>query len=1083
MLKAYLHSLLFFIFVLGTSAQTNISFLHYGIEKGLTESKINGIAQDSIGFIWLASDNSLTRFDGNHFKTYKNTDEKQPALPVHQINTVFSDSNGKIWIGTEHGAWYYDHFRDRFLPMAPGWDRIRVTDFAEGVSGEFWIATDEGLAMHNRKTGETNWFTDTGTVKTPGNDILPNSNINHICRQPDGDIWLATFPNGVYRLNPQTREITAFRTLGQTNLDQLHITNLRFSEGELLLSTLFDGFFIIDPNKGLVNNYIFENLTQDVHHFDLGRDSIIWLASNSGLIRFDRKSNTARRFTNVPTDPFSLERTAVIYVFADKDNNLWTSSGIRGINYGLNNIPFQHFLFDDGTPYTLTHKEVTAISFDHAGNMWLGYESGLIERHSSGPYRRKSYRLKTNRKDNSSGAIFKLFEDSRNQLWALSWSGGLQKMNAEGTDFTWPPVKPEAAAAVLHTADIRDIVEDANGNLWLTLHGKGLWRYHPDTHEVSEFRYNENDIENSLSNDYIFDLCLDTNQDLWISSSHGVSRLNTKTGRFTNYFHNEGNPSSLASNTIQTIYCDHSGVVWAGTNNGLNIFMKETGTFLPVQKGHDIAYLNISSIRSVKPGEIWVSTKSGVFRLTYSGATSLETLDYTIDYFNQSYGLISSIYFERSAAVDGQGTIYFGGNEGVDFFHPNQVPAKKHSGSGAILTEIAVYGKPVLARPNEEDRNIPVVELDYNQQMITFRFTSLNFVNPGKQKYRYKLIGFDQEWVYTQQEQVATYTRLKPGTYFFQVETTTPTGQWDNRSSLVKLKVHPPFWMTFPFLAISLIVLGGSFFLIQHAHTRRLMKRQHELEKIIAKRTRELVKNNQELVKANLTKNKLFSIVSHDLRSPFSGLLGMLDLLTSEDETSPDEQANLLKLTNDTAINIYNLLDNLLLWANTQMDKISYRPARINLKDIVNENIQLVRERAKLKSIQIEEQLPREFSAFADYNMINTVVRNLMSNAVKFTHPGGTISILGEIRGTDVLVNIADSGIGLSPKQLQHLFELGETSRDGTSGEKGTGLGLLICQEFIAKNHGKIWATHNYPQGTVFHFTIPTEEQKIPAGS
>jgi signal transduction histidine kinase/ligand-binding sensor domain-containing protein len=1074
--KRLFHRLLFFILFWGaaTAGYCSVAFVHYGTDDGLPESQIKIIAQDSIGFIWLASETSLIRFDGHHFKSYQNRTGRAPILPGNKINALYTDSKGVLWVGSENGIFHYDFLKDQFIGSFDGWNKIFVNDFAEDKHGRIFVATDEGLALFDPETKQTIWYTGSNQSKETEQEILPLGNIKLVTRQADGQLWLVPFDGGLYRFKPETREFENFTEVNGTQFDQITLTQIKYIENCLFISTLSNGFFEFNPEKQTVKNYTFGNQTYDIHHFSAEKNGTLWLASNSGLIRYNIHTQDYHRFINVPGDPLSLERTAVDFVILDRDKNLWTSSGIRGINYGINNVPFEHFVFSPDMGYTLFQKEVLAIHFDSENNMWLGYESGLVEKHDPITQTKSQYWIKSKSESGHTGAIFRIFEDSRRNIWIGGWQCGLQKFNRENNSFQQVSMQPGSISALLETADLRDITEDHGGNLWLSIHGKGIVRYNPSTGQAQQFHFSPIEQDFSLSNDFTFNSCVDQANRLWVATAHGVSKFNPESQQFTNYFRDDDNPLSLSSNTVQTIYCDQGGVIWAGTNNGLNVYHPEQDAFLPIANETTISSQNISSIESVKPGEIWISTKSGLFRLNYWW-NDAQKFGYDLNYFNHSDGLISSNYFGRSSAVDSGRIIYFGGNEGVDFFNANaSFQATGHT-SKAIITETSVYGKSVFPHDAEDDPSLRELELDYNQQMISFRFTSLNFINPGKQKYRYQLEGFDQQWVVPQNEQVATYTRLSPGTYLFQVETTDRLGEWNGRPGSIRLIIHPPFWMTAPFIILSVMVVIGLFILIQRLRNRALLKRQFQLEMIIEERTRELQTKNQELEEANLTKNKFFSIISHDLKSPFSGLLGLLDLLSNADEQEFEQEKDLLKIANRSAKNIYNLLEKLLAWANSQSENFSCFPKENNLSEILRSNIGLSQEPASQKDIQIKHDLPDELTVFSDPDMIDTVIRNLLNNAIKFTKPEGTIEVTVEKMNDEVAVRIADSGIGMTPQQQKNLFKLGQNSREGTNGETGTGLGLLICKEFIAKNQGKIWTTPNQPTGTVFHFTLPAK--------
>lgn len=1066
----------FFVFISLFCFHTSFSgvaFFHYGIENGLPETRIVGISQDSVGFIWLAGENAVFRFDGTQFKPYRNTENNTSILPVSKISTIFTDSKGTIWIGSENGIVSYHFSHDQFSSPMAGWDHVYVDDICEDNTGQLWIATDEGLACFNPANNQTTWYTGPDHVKDGQNTVLPTSHIQNVACQPDGKIWAAQTSGELFRLDPTTGKVENFGLIGDIDINTLSISKLQFKNGQLFISTYSNGFFWLNPEQKTIKSENFGHSGYTIHHFRLSEDSIAWLGSNNGLIRFNYQTGHFRFFNNDPTDPLSLNRSSVEHVFIDNEDNLWVSLGIRGINYGLTQTPFYHFGFSEKWAYQLTQKEVTSICFDHVGNMWLGYEGGIVEKHSYAPLGKKQYPLSSQSRSGAPGSIMAIYEDSKHRVWIGGWESGIQKLNDNGTAFENVAIVPDSIAQRVAAADIRGITEDGKGNLWISFHGIGLGKYNPDNHQMRLFRFNPDHPLTSLSNDFVYNLCTDQKNNLWIASAYGISKLNLENEQITTYFQEPENLNSLSNNAINTIYCDAEGLVWAGTSDGLNVYLPEKNAFQPVLTDRDVPFLNISDIRSVNPGEIWASAQSGIFRIIYTLKPGADTLQFESRFFNRSSGLLSSNYFARSSAVNGEGNIFFGGNEGIDFFNPEEVAAVRNQKPKLLLTDFMVDGQPVYPARTDNGNNVARLVLDHHNRSISIRFTTLRFNSGELQKFRYKLEGFDDRWFFPQDEQVATFTHLPPGKYIFLVEAN-ENNKWEGLSASVSIKVKPPFWKTLPFMVSVSILFIVLVYLAVWARSRVLLLRQKELERIIDERTRELIQKNEELEKTNQTKNKLFSIISHDLKSPFSGLLGILEVLTEHNNGLEEQkQKELLLTAKNSANNTFELLETLLTWARSQMKETTSRPKNHNLATLLEKNIELKQPSALQKEISIEKEFSGKLMAYFDENMINTVIRNILNNAVKFTRPGGKIKISAWEQIEDVTVCIADTGIGLTDDEKKQLFDIGKTSRRGTQGEKGTGLGMVICKEFVEKCHGKIWAAPNQPKGTAFYFTVP----------
>lgn len=1062
------------LFFIAGKSFPNVAFYHYGIENGLPESKIVSISQDSTGFIWLAGENGLYRFDGNQFNVYQTTMLNSSPVPFIRINTLFTDSRGKLWVGSNDGLSYFNSATNQFIKLGEDFIQQRVLDIFEDNKGKLWLATEFGLAEFDRETENTKWFTAPNSTKNTVFNNLPSNYILHAAGQPDGKIWLVTHPAGLWFFDPETGEIENYSQVDGTDFSQFNISEIHYHSGTLFLGTLDNGFFRIEPQKKSVRNETLNLLAYAIQHFRQLNDSIFWLATNNGLFHYNILNGTFTRYTNEPNNPLSLNRTTVNFVYLDKEKNLWLSLGIRGINYGLTNVPFSHLTPGAEGPYQLLHKEVTSIHFDSDGNMWLGYEAGLIEKHMYDPLVKKQYQIKSKKPEKTPGSVMTIFEDSKKRMWAGGWMSGLNVLLPKNNEFKPAEIEPESVSRLVESADVRGITEDNYGNIWISFHGIGLGKYNPETQILKIFRNIPEKSPYTLSNDYTYNLCFDDEGNLWIATAHGVSKLSPATEKFTAFFHDESNPKSLNSNTISVIFCDNSGTVWAGTEKGLNVYSPQLNNFIPVFTDKDFSFLNISSLQSGKPGELWLSTNDGIFRLNYSWNADKTEMDAEPTWFNRSDGLLSSNYFPRSAATSSDGLIFFCGNEGIDFFNPEEVSDFSEPQTKVLITEFWIDGEPYFPDTNTAKSSPDKLELSHRHKILSIRFTALDFSNTGIKKFRYKLEGIHNDWVYLQNEQMASFTHLPPGNYTFSVETQQKNNEWTGNDSTLEISVKRPFWLSVPFYIFVFLMLAAAVYFLTKARSKVLIMRQKELEKIIRERTLELTQKNRELEIANQTKDKFFSIISHDLRSPLSGLLGILDLLTDDENTlSQEEQKGLLQSAKSSAYNTYELLENLLLWARSQMRTTTISAKKQNLSEVLKKNITLKRATANQKKITLTGNFPDNLEAQFDREMINTVIRNILSNAIKFTPPGGDINLYATAENGEVTVSIADTGIGTDTKNSDKLFELGNTLRLGTNGEKGTGLGLVICKEFVKNNRGKIWAEPNKPKGTIFHFTLP----------
>jgi signal transduction histidine kinase len=349
--------------------------------------------------------------------------------------------------------------------------------------------------------------------------------------------------------------------------------------------------------------------------------------------------------------------------------------------------------------------------------------------------------------------------------------------------------------------------------------------------------------------------------------------------------------------------------------------------------------------------------------------------------------------------------------------------------------------------------------------------------------------GFETEWNNTDaSRRYVTYTNLDPGTYYFKVKATNNDGIWNENETSLRIIILPPWWATWWFRLIVFSFAASFLVFFYYSRMNRLKNQKILLEEQVAKKTSELmqkqemillqdenlVNTNKKLTQLNATKDKFFSIIAHDLKNPFNSILGFSELLIEEfKELTEEKKIEFIGAIHDSSRRIFVLLENLLEWASTQTGNIRIHPEVFDMNEVLDTNYALIRNKFEEKGIRFSKDLPEIAKVFADYNMISTVIRNLMGNAVKFTEKG-EIRVTIKAIVNHLEVSISDSGIGIPEKMQAEIFEIDhKKSTAGTRGERGNGLGLLICKEFVQKNGGEISVTSAKGKGTTFTFTVP----------
>lgn len=515
----------------------------------------------------------------------------------------------------------------------------------------------------------------------------------------------------------------------------------------------------------------------------------------------------------------------------------------------------------------------------------------------------------------------------------------------------------------------------------------------------------------------------------------------------------------------------------------------------------------IYGILEDKQNNLWLSTNRGISR--YNIMTK-QILNY-----NLADGLQSDEFNANAYHKGKSGIFYFGGINGLTTIKPDSISNNIQT-YPVLLTDFKLFNKSVLpdslAVIKKHISEVKEIVLSYNDYVFSFSFAALNFNTPYRVRYAYKMEGFDKDWIQTNYtNRMANYSNLPAGNYVFMVKATNSNGAWMDNQVEIKVTIKPAIWNTLWFKITCFLLVAFAIVVFVTLRIRRIEKQSQELEKLVYMRTAEIVHqkeeilqqrdtienqlrqletalsklqiSEQELSELNEAKNKFFSIFAHDLRSPLNSLKGFSSLLANfADELSKEEIKSIALDLDKNISNSTKYLENLLTWARSQMNSIEFKPETLNLAACITISTELLQVNAQTKQIALLKEVDENLQIWADSNQFKTVLTNLIANAIKFTEPKGTVTIKAmptlEIAADKqepnyLTISIQDTGVGMPPSVLEKIFRIDtKHSTKGTQGESGTGLGLLLCKEFVEKNGGKIWVESQENIGTTFYFTI-----------
>ncbi len=636
---------------------------------------------------------------------------------------------------------------------------------------------------------------------------------------------------------------------------------------------------------------------------------------------------------------------------------------------------------------------------------------------------------------------------------------------------------------------MRVVYEDSQDRLWVGTRN-GLNLFDPVSGRFTRFQHHEDD-SSSISNDFVYSsLHEDDNGLLWVCThGGGLNCLDPETGRFTRYRHHAGDPESIADDIVFCLYEDPDGYFWLGTNNGLDRFDPNTGKSRRFGLEAGLPSEVVYSVLPDDQGHIWMSTNNGLCRFSLA--------DHSVLNFDVHDGLQSNEFNGGSYHQGPGGLLYFGGVLGLSVVNPASIQPSPNL-ARPVITKLFIMGREVSVRPVQSkgenrhilhyddesgefyiDRNISFVEhvyLSYRDRFFSLEYAALNSTLQGNTEYSYFMDNLSESWSSTGNRNYVSFAGMRPGTYTFHVRTRNHHGVESPVTASLQITIIPPFWMTTWFhileILLAAVVAVMVYTYMLKNRTNKLLRKQNEE---IARANRQLAESEKRLQELNATKDKFFSIISHDLKNPLSTLLTISDVLVNyRDESGPDHMKQGLQEMHGSLREIHVLLENLLTWSKSQRGKLDFHPVLFNLSNVLQETMNLYRVPASEKDIHLEGAFPEKLQAYGDREMIHTVVRNLVNNAVKFTEKGGRIDLEAALEGNLVIVRVKDSGLGIQASDLERLFRIDEKVKTrGTAGEQGSGLGLILCREFIEKNQGSLHVESQPGKGSIFWFSIP----------
>lgn len=1033
----------------GTFASQQLAlsrFDNYTQKDGLNYNIVQCAYQDAQGYMWFGTSQGLHRFDGYTFHPYK-YGSQEGHVRGELVRCIFQDSRRRFWVGTENGGLnIYEPKSETFsaIPLSKnGLAKYSANSVVEDMEGKIWVGTDEGLAfLGEGLLLEYYQFQDSEVGSIPF--------IKTLTVDKYGRLWIGTGESGVKLFDPSTGDV-------KTILQDLEVRSICISkDGVVWIGSYDRGVYTVDINDK--NNVECKHQTNlptsgaeaSVKAICEDRDGRIWIGTRSGLICYDRESQRYVVNVNDVHNDITLVHNSVIDLFVDNKGDLWVCTR-GGISYrNSEKQPFGLIQESKNDNRYLNCEQVYAFLEVPGSKVWVGTESGGIN-----VYDMKSGRFEYITQSNSGLSVncIKSLAKVGEDVLVGTYMGGLNVMDVQTGKVKRVFRHSETDRTSISSDNVWSICICRNGDVLLGT-GSGVEKYNPNNGTFSH-------MDKLAFNKEVWKIFEDSDKDLWIFTPDEIIIYLTKEERTIVY-----------KERARSIVEKSNSVFYIGSlERGLVEYNKYTGEISTISEKDGLSNNNVQSI--LEWGDYYIVC-------TTSGMSRIKKENKEIVNYDENDGLQSRQFHYGAVYVCTDGRVLMGGNAGFNIVDFSDVRVNEFV-PPIVLEDVKVFNQDVQADQISIDENTgeTCLDLNYDQNMVTFRYSALSYSRADKNRFKYRLVGQSDNWIDAGHENKCTYTNLQPGSYIFELRGANCDGVWNEKPLKVHLYVKPPFWNTWWFKTLmTLLVVGLVLMYLYHYRSRMILKNKLVLEKQKA----------EEMEKVEQLKLDFFTNISHELRTPLTLILGPLSKILKDDGVS-SESKQMAMLAERNANKLLRLVNQILDFRKIESGSLQaiYKPG--DLPALLETVVRAFQTEGEAKGIQISldvDDAARGRRMLFDSDKIEKIVDNLVSNSMKFTPRGGSINVKLDILSQHTYsegnisdsyqITVADTGKGMTEEDQKHVFERFYQSNDEKEAGIGTGIGLNLVFDLAKLMDGEVLLNSKKGEGTTFRVVLPLFE-------
>lgn len=1103
----YCKILFLFLFQINITlfASNKLDFNHISIEKGLSQSIVYSIYQDSKGFMWFGTLDGLNKFDGFHFEVYRcmrNGDTT--SISDNQILELIEDNDNNLWVGTARGLSKINLLTNEvksfyFNKNKVGKSAQKVRSIYFDKKNILWLGTDAGLIKFNISNYQYKYF------DCNSQNVYCN-NVWSVNPSKDGGLWVGTTKR-CFKFNETSGYENVFSLEHYPNLKTIRYI-FEDNRKNVWISTDGSGLFKYSQKDNTLKHYIGEqNQYNENKYRQIYQDSegLLWISTYNGLKLYDYENDDFQIWQHNENEFNTISSNKLISLYEDKSGLLWIGSYGGGLNiankkgnkFGKINSKLNEYK-------NLSSNIILSILYTKDDLLYIGTDKGL------NVINLKSKTLeviKSSKNGLSENVIYALTQDKQGNIWIGTGGGALNKYNPKTKSFKKYNIINKDYLNELHFG-IRSLFFD-NDIIWIGSY-IGLSKFDIKT---EQFQYYQYDPKNpySLSSNIILHITKDKNDLLWISTEGGGFNIfDNKNNSFEKHsiIHNYAN--SISDNVVRFILPDSNDIYWIATSKGLNKFNFKTKQFKVFNTSHGLSNNLVYSIIKDKD-KLWMSTNMGLSQFDIKSEVFTN--------FTIKDGLQSNEFNQACCFKNYKNEIYFGGINGINMFYPENIVQDKYIPS-VCITDIMIYNKSIKEDIEKtKGTNIPYlknIEIPYSQNVFSIYFASLHYLSPDKNKFSYMLEGFDKDWIDCETRRMATYTNLSPGKYVFKIKATNSDGVWNETPTELEIRIIPPLWLTTWFIILVICLIIFVIIIIIKKRERSLKIEKLVLERKVLERTIEIEIQNKEIasqrdvlkelnyemvqqhekimiqsialekvnktleerVKVELEKNRekelllmqqsrhasmgeMIGNIAHQWRQPLNAIAVIIQNFQEAHDYN-ELNAEYVSTKVKKAMEIINFMsqtiDSFRHFFKPDKEKVVFE-----IEEVVSNTISFIDASFKNSNIQIKINKAKGLYVLGFPNEFSQVILNILNNAKDvlieryIVDPIVSIDIFE--RNKKAFIRIADNAGGIHPESMNKIFEPYFTTKEE---DKGTGLGLYMSKMIIERNmQGRIFVDNN----------------------